>query len=51
MIDELQEEHTDMSEMEDEKRGIKVGRGIYLLSRYLSLSFRQETICMSYLQE
>ena len=35
VIDELQEEHADMFEMEDEKRGIKVGRGTYLLSSYL----------------
>ena len=26
VIDELQEEHADMFEMEDEKRGIKVGK-------------------------
>ena len=30
VIDELQEEHADMFEMEDEKRGIKVGRRTYL---------------------
>ena len=38
VIDELQEEHADMFEMEDEKRGIKVGKRTSIYNAYF-LSF------------
>ena len=34
VIDELQEEHADMFEMEDEKRGIKVGKRTSIYNAY-----------------